>query len=69
MDFIDIDKQTLNLDVSLLKLQQAEANSNLTTVLIVVHLAGAQLILSTSKLSERYNFKALKMLRTQLKWF
>ncbi len=63
VDFIDIDKQTLNLDVSLLekKLQQAEANSNLPTVLIVVHLAGAPAdMLSISKLSERYNFKVVE---------
>lgn len=63
VDFIDIDEQTLNLDISLLekKLQQAEANSNLPTVLLVVHLAGAPAdMLSISKLSERYNFKVVE---------
>ena len=43
VDFLDIDKKTLNLDVDALskKLEIAEAHSSLPTLLVVVHLGGA----------------------------
>lgn len=63
VDFLDIDKETFNLDVKALarKLEIAEASSSLPTLLVVVHLGGAPVDMEKiDRLSERYGFEVIE---------
>jgi len=63
VDFLDIDKETFNLDIEALsrKLEIAEANSSLPTLLVVVHLGGTPVDMEkVNKLSKRYGFEVVE---------
>jgi len=63
IDFIDIDNDTFNISIDLLKqkLIDAEKNNNIPKVIVVVHLAGHSCDMKELKdLSLKYNFKIIE---------
>ena len=63
IDFIDIDNDTFNISIDLLKqkLINAEKNNTIPKVIIVVHLAGQSCNMKELKrLSLKYNFKIIE---------
>ena len=63
IDFVDIDKQTWNIDVQLLesKLQIAKKEQRLPKILVVVHMAGLPVDLEKiHELSKKYDFQIIE---------